>query len=144
MTSIGRITKGMLLDLAETVDVIEPIAKFTAKLEGHPGVGIISNVGLEDWRPPADGSLQYGLIWVQWCSCNLGDDQLVGFLQRCQTALSRGEEAMPEGGEAKTSNGKAGAAAEKKTRQPGVIVLKENISSTEEDVFDESDSSVIR
>jgi protein N-terminal methyltransferase len=36
----------LLLDVADQVDVIEPVEKFTAGLQGKPGVRNIYNVGL--------------------------------------------------------------------------------------------------
>lgn len=117
---IGRITQGLLLDIAETVDVVEPIAKFTAALEGRPGVGQIYNVGLEEWRP--DPTTTYDLVWNQWCLGHLTDHQLEAYLRRCSAALS-----VDDDGQAK-----------------GVIVVKENLSTSEEDLFDEIDSSVTR
>ncbi|CAM1501224.1 Fc.00g103860.m01.CDS01 [Cosmosporella sp. VM-42] len=112
---IGRVTQGLLLQIAERVDVVEPVAKFTAALEGKPGVGDILNIGLEEWQP-AEG-VQYDLIWTQWCVNHLSDAQLVRFLKRCKTVLN------PVG---------------------GVIVLKENTSTSGEDLFDETDSTVTR
>ena len=113
--SIGRITKGLLLEVAHHVDVIEPVPKFTALLKDTPGVRTIFNIGLDDWRPTE--GLQYDLIWTQWCVGHLTDDQLVAYLQRCQEALN------PDG---------------------GVIVIKENLSITDCDDFDEVDRSVTR
>ncbi|KAI5458983.1 alpha-N-methyltransferase NTM1 [Mariannaea sp. PMI_226] len=112
---IGRITEGLLLHIAERVDLIEPIAKFTAVINGKPGVGDIFNMGLEDWRP-VEGVL-YDLIWTQWCVGHLTDVLLVQYLERCKAALN------PDG---------------------GVIVLKENVSTCGEDQFDELDNSVTR
>ncbi|KAH6850708.1 alpha-N-methyltransferase NTM1 [Chaetomium sp. MPI-CAGE-AT-0009] len=113
---IGRVTEGLLLDgIAQNVDVIEPIAKFTAKLQGKPGVRSIFNMGLEDWRP-SEG-VQYDLIWVQWCAGHLTDEQLVQFLERCKSTLN------PDG---------------------GVIVFKENNSTAGQDMFDDVDSAVTR
>ncbi|KAK3359635.1 alpha-N-methyltransferase NTM1 [Lasiosphaeria hispida] len=111
---IGRVTEGLLVEVAEHVDVIEPVAKFTAELQGKKGVRTIFNQGLEDWQPTAD--IQYDLIWVQWCVGHLTDEQLVAFLERCGVVLSSG----------------------------GVIVVKENNSTTGEDDFDEVDSNVTR
>ncbi|KAI2642517.1 alpha-N-methyltransferase NTM1 [Xylaria nigripes] len=119
---IGRITNGLLLELAETVDVVEPVAKFTAALVGREGVGKIFNVGLEEWRPDETDNVRYDVIWNQWCLGYLTDAQLENYLARCKSVLSVGEN-----GEAK-----------------GVIVVKENISGSGVDVFDESDSSVTR
>ncbi|KAK4250301.1 alpha-N-methyltransferase NTM1 [Corynascus novoguineensis] len=113
---IGRVTEGLLLDgIAQQVDVIEPIAKFTNQLQGKPGVRDIFNMGLEDWRPTK--GVQYDLIWVQWCVGHLTDEQLVQFLVRCKTALNSKE---------------------------GVIVVKENNSTIGRDEFDDVDSSVTR
>ncbi|KAI1450845.1 alpha-N-methyltransferase NTM1 [Annulohypoxylon stygium] len=117
---IGRITQGLLLDVAEIVDVVEPIAKFTAALEGHEGIGRIYNVGLEEWRP--EEGVTYDLVWNQWCVGHLTDLQLAAYLRRCGAALSVGEDG--------------------KTR--GVIVVKENLSTSGKDLFDELDSSVTR
>ncbi|KAK4185175.1 hypothetical protein QBC35DRAFT_454532 [Podospora australis] len=112
---IGRITQGLLLDgIAKEVDVIEPIAKFTASLQGKPGVKTIHNMGLEEWQPTED--TKYDLIWIQWCVGHLTDEQLVQFLKRCTSALN------PD----------------------GVIVVKENNSTMGGDDFDALDSSVTR
>jgi len=48
---IGRITQGLLADIADEIDIVEPIAKFTAALQGKPNVKNIFNCGLEEWRP---------------------------------------------------------------------------------------------
>ncbi|KAM5353557.1 hypothetical protein ACJ41O_000207 [Fusarium nematophilum] len=111
---IGRVTEGLLLGVAEQVDVIEPITKFTAALEGKPGVGNTYNVGLEAWQPE-DGIL-YDLIWMQWCVGHLPDDLLVEYFEKCKGAL------QPD----------------------GVMVVKENLSTSGEDEFDPLDSSVTR
>lgn len=118
-TSIGRITEGLLLDVAKQVDVVEPIAKFTEKLASLPNVSV-TNIGLEEWVPPSSSAVSegqgYDLIWNQWCVGHLTDEQLVAYLQRCQGALAEG----------------------------GVIVVKENLSTSGVDLFDEVDSSVTR
>lgn len=120
---IGRITQGLLLEIADTVDVVEPIAKFTDALQGRPGVGRIYNVGLEEWRPEdAEDGVVYDLIWNQWCLGHLTDQQLSAYLRRCGTALRRGEDGKVE----------------------GVIFVKENLSTAGEDLFDAQDSSVTR
>lgn len=113
---IGRITEGLLLDIAETVDIVEPIAKFSDKLKGKEGVGQIFNTGLEDWSPSRSDGLKYDLIWIQWCLGHLTDAQLVVFLAKCGEGLKAG----------------------------GWIVVKENLSTAAEDVFDDVDSSVTR
>lgn len=59
---------------------------------------------------------KYDLIWTQWCVGHLTDDQLVSYLQVCKEALN----------------------------ETGIIVVKENQSTSGEDIFDETDSSVTR
>ncbi|KAI1164050.1 alpha-N-methyltransferase NTM1 [Nemania serpens] len=119
---IGRITCGLLLDLAETVDVVEPISKFTDGLAERGSVGKIFNLGLEEWRPDGAVDVRYDVIWNQWCLGHLTDAQLEEYLVRCKSVLSIDE----DGG------------------FKGVIVVKENMSSTSEDIFDETDSAVTR
>ncbi|PFH56352.1 hypothetical protein XA68_16694 [Ophiocordyceps unilateralis] len=112
---IGRITQGLLLDLAEHVDVVEPVSKFTDVLSCKSGVRTIFNVGLEEWEPVP--GTEYDLIWTQWCLGHLTDSQIVRYLELCKTALTPGH---------------------------GIIVFKENLSGSDVDVFDETDSSVTR
>lgn len=107
-----------MLSLAEKVDIVEPIAKFTDALADAPGVGDVYNVGLELWEPASE--TVYDIIWNQWCVGHLTDVQLVGYLRRCGEALRR-------------ENGKA----------TGWIIVKENLTK-EEDVYDGIDSSVTR
>ncbi|KAI8718068.1 hypothetical protein NCS52_00884700 [Fusarium sp. LHS14.1] len=111
---IGRVTEGLLTQVAEKVDIIEPITKFTDVLANKPGVGNIFNVGLEGWKP--EDGVKYDLIWTQWCVGHLPDDLLVEYFERCKSALA------PD----------------------GVIVIKENLSTNGVDVFDDLDSSVTR
>ncbi|KAM0191722.1 hypothetical protein ACHAPI_008774 [Fusarium lateritium] len=66
---IGRITEGLLLKVADRVDVVEPVVKFTDVLRGKPGVGEIHNVGLEKWQPT--------------------EGAVVEFLERCKTVLEK-------------------------------------------------------
>jgi len=55
-------------------------------------------------------------VWTQWCVGHLTDRELVGYLERCKGCL----------------------------RDGGVVVLKENLSTSGRDEFDEEDSSVTR
>ncbi len=115
---IGRITSGFLSRVAEEVDIVEPVKSFTDKIEGTKGVGKIYNVGLEAWHPEKEGLGPYDLIWNQWCLGQLTDVQVVDYLKRLPEVLSIG----------------------------GWIVVKENLSNhnLDQDVFDETDSSVTR
>ncbi|EHL03546.1 putative Alpha N-terminal protein methyltransferase 1 [Glarea lozoyensis 74030] len=111
---IGRITSGLLLSIAKTVDIVEPISKFTDALSGTPGIGQIFNTGLESWTPSPEPG--YDIVWNQWCLGHLTDDQLVNYLNKCRSALT----------------------------ERGLVIVKENLSSSGHDLFDEVDSSVTR
>lgn len=114
---IGRITEGFLCKVAEKVDIVEPVKNFTDQIKGE-NIRDVYNVGLEDWHPETEGLGPYDLIWNQWCVGQLTDAQLVEYLERLPLVLSEG----------------------------GWIVVKENLSNHQlnEDVFDETDSSVTR
>ncbi|RYP43594.1 hypothetical protein DL770_011589 [Monosporascus sp. CRB-9-2] len=113
MVRIGRFTRGILLNVAEQVDVIEPIEKFTQNLEGVAGIRNIFNVGLEEWHPTA--GVRYDLVWHQGCICHLTDAQVVQYLTKCKAALRS---------------------------KDGLVIIKENLSIRGADVFDGTDSSV--
>jgi len=85
-------------------------------LKDKDGVGNIFNVGLEDWSPSELDGFKYDLIWNQWCLGHLTDAQLVVYLEKCGRILKEG----------------------------GWITVKENLSTTGEDIFDELDSSITR
>ncbi|KAM3080959.1 hypothetical protein ACMFMG_004918 [Clarireedia jacksonii] len=113
---IGRVTTGVLLHLAQTVDIVEPITKFTSVLRDEPGIGTIYSVGLEAWSPPPE--ICYDLMWHQWCLGHLTDAQLVEHLVKCRKVLKEG----------------------------GYVIAKENMSTHLEglDEFDAVDNSVTR
>lgn len=103
------------MQVAQEVDVVEPIAKFTQNLATKTGVRQVFNIGLEEWEPREND--KYDLVWNQWCLGHLTDDQLVRYLERCKQVL---------------------------TPRDGLIVVKENITSGFVEVFDEQDSAVTR
>lgn len=104
-----------MLSIADAVDLIEPVARFTILLRNNPAVGNIFTTGLEYWQPIPD--VIYDLIWVQWCATYLNDEALVQFLERCSEVLEPAQ---------------------------GVIVLKENLSSSNQDYSEQYDGSVTR
>ncbi|KAI1338410.1 DUF858 domain-containing protein [Xylariaceae sp. FL0016] len=112
---VGRVTEGLLLGVGESVDIIEPIAKFTFHLQGKDGIRSIFNVGLEGWKA-AEGT-RYDLIWTQWCLGHLTDAQLIKYLEQCKAVLSN---------------------------EQALIIVKENMSTSGADHFDATDSSVTR
>lgn len=95
--------------------MVEPIARFTEPLKGTKGVRNIFNVGLEDWQP-IEGT-KYDLIWTQWCLGHLTDEQVVKYLEVCKSHLTAGT---------------------------GWIIVKENLSTGLDDMFDATDSSITR
>lgn len=74
---IGRVTRGFLSDVAEVVDIVEPVKSFTDEIKDEPYVGSIYNLGLEQWKPEST----YEVIWNQWCVGQLTDAQLVAYLK---------------------------------------------------------------
>jgi protein N-terminal methyltransferase len=120
---IGRITKGFLSNVAEIVDIVEPVVELTdvitkgdsfRELRDNGRIGQVYNLGLENWTP----THRYDLVWNQWCLGQLTDTQLLAYLERIKSSVSDG----------------------------GWIVVKENMSTEpdESDIFDETDSSVTR
>ena len=115
---IGRITKRVLLPIFDTVDMVELNQEFLDKAKSYLGenatrIGHYFCSGLQTFYPERD---HYDVIWCQWVLGHLPDDDLVSFLQRCRTALTKN----------------------------GIIVIKENIALTETPVFDDEDSSYTR
>ncbi|XP_044268523.1 N-terminal Xaa-Pro-Lys N-methyltransferase 1 isoform X1 [Tribolium madens] len=116
---IGRITKHLLCDFFDNVDLVEQNPKFLSQAEQYLGVKLqekIRNyysVGLQSFKPETG---KYDVIWCQWVLGHLTDLDLVTFLESCQSGL----------------------------KLNGVIIIKENISSSDEIDKDERDSSVTR
>lgn len=116
---VGRVTEGFLSHVCEVVDAVEPVEKFTqvikeSQLKKDGVVGDIWTVGLENWHPQK----KYDLIWTQWCVGHLTDAQLIEYITRCRTSLTK----------------------------TGLMVVKENLSTDplNEDMYDDLDSSVTR
>lgn len=117
---VGRVTEGLLLNVCDTVDVVEPVEKFVSILQKEVQnkedsvIGDIYVTGLESWSPVK----KYDLIWCQWCVGHITDVQLVEYISRCRAALT----------------------------EKGIMVIKENISTDPngDDMYDDLDSSVTR
>lgn len=114
---IGRVTKHLLIPIFNTVDIVEQDEHFANSVREYVGnsskLGTIYNLGLQEFHPK---SMRYDVIWVQWVSGHLTNDDFVKFYERCSQALSKN----------------------------GIVIVKENISSSENVVIDEVDSSVTR
>lgn len=114
---IGRVSKGLLLDVCDRCDVVESCSRLLYAAPDY--IGEESHrcrffcTQLQDWVPQAN---KYDLIWVQWTVIYLTDADLVMFLQRCSKALVQG----------------------------GFIVLKENVCEDETFCVDVEDASLTR
>ncbi|KAJ8960969.1 hypothetical protein NQ318_020272 [Aromia moschata] len=115
---IGRISKFLLTDLFDKVDLVEQNAAFLQQAKKYlvpkiEKVGEFYSVGLQNFQPEAR---KYDVIWVQWVIGHLTDGDLINFFISCRSGL----------------------------KANGAIVVKENITSTDEVELDRQDSSVTR
>ncbi|XP_046403296.1 N-terminal Xaa-Pro-Lys N-methyltransferase 1 [Ischnura elegans] len=113
---IGRITKHLLQNHFETVDLVEQNPHFLDEakksLGSCPRIGSYYPIGLQSFEPQFE---KYDVIWCQWVLGHLTDEDFVKFFKSCKKGL----------------------------RPNGVIVVKENVSGGELEK-DEQDSSVTR
>ncbi|KAJ8921081.1 hypothetical protein NQ315_015877 [Exocentrus adspersus] len=115
---IGRISKFLLTDVFDKVDLVEQNPTFLEQAKRYMGaklsrIGDFYTEGLQRFRPE---SKKYDVVWIQWVVGHLTDNDLIDFLVSCQDGL----------------------------KPNGVIVVKENITSTDEVEMDRQDSSVTR
>ncbi|CAG9826031.1 unnamed protein product [Diabrotica balteata] len=115
---IGRISKFLLTEMFDKVDMVEQNAAFLEQAKKYLGPKIAKvpncySVGLQNFEPEPN---KYDVIWIQWVIGHLTNKDLVKFLKSCSKGLKKN----------------------------GVIVLKENITSTDDIEKDEQDSSVTR
>lgn len=114
---IGRVTKNLLIQFYDKVDIAEQEPKFAQTAEetlrptGH--LGTVFNVGLQNFTPEAK---KYDMIWAQWVLGHLKEDDLINFYRRCLAGLKKN----------------------------GVMVIKENVTNANKIEIDEEDSSVTR
>lgn len=83
---IGRITKYLLTDIFNKVDMVEQNHVFLEKAKIYLGHKIDKVVnyfptGLQTFHPPFK---KYDVIWIQWVLGHLTDTDLVHFLERCK------------------------------------------------------------
>ncbi|RNA12685.1 N-terminal Xaa-Pro-Lys N-methyltransferase 1 [Brachionus plicatilis] len=114
---IGRITKNLLLNNFESVEMVDVTEGFISKAKEYLDMDSARVVkfhvcALQNFHPEVN---RYDCIWIQWVLGYLTDADLVDFLKRCKLAL----------------------------KQNGICVIKENLSKDERE-FDEEDSSYTR
>jgi galactose mutarotase-like enzyme len=115
---IGRVTKGLLLDLCDKCDLIEPSERLLYAAPEYIGEAGAARCrffcsSLQDWEPIES---RYTMIWIQWVLIYLTDSDIITCLRRCGTSLVEG----------------------------GILVVKENVCMEEEFVVDCDDASVTR
>ncbi|XP_045772920.1 N-terminal Xaa-Pro-Lys N-methyltransferase 1-like [Maniola jurtina] len=114
---IGRVSKNLLMPYFQKVDLVEQDEKFINTAKRLIGANNAKLGTLyQIGLQDFKPQKEYDVIWCQWVLGHLDDYDLISFLERCSTALAKN----------------------------GVIVIKENIASSEEIEYDEVDSSVTR
>lgn len=85
---IGRITKFLLSNLFDRVDMVEQNPDFLESAKSYLGptvvekkIGQMFPVGLQDFQPEVG---RYDVIWVQWVLGHLTDQDFVNFFTKCQ------------------------------------------------------------
>ncbi|CAM9701827.1 unnamed protein product [Hapterophycus canaliculatus] len=116
---IGRVTKHLLLDRFDTVDIVEQsprLIQAAPKYVGrHRDRTTCVCLGLQDFFPAED---TYDLVWIQWVVGHFTDVDFLKVIKRCRAAL----------------------------REGGVVVVKDNVVAEGDGAFkvDSEDSSMTR
>lgn len=90
---IGRITKHLLTEFFDRVDLVEQNPDFLEQAKQYLGsklqdrIGNYYSIGLQYFQPEEE---KYDVIWIQWVLGHLTESHLVNFLQHCRYVL--GEE----------------------------------------------------
>ena len=113
---IGRISQNLLTDYFDEIDLVEQNDEYLEIAKRVPKVSHSYLVGLQDFHELSI-KRTYNVIWIQWVTIYLMDDDFVTFLKKCKEILV----------------------------DDGIVIVKENISSDSEIVnMEEEDSSVMR
>lgn len=114
---IGRITKNLLLHHFQKIDLVEQNSTFLKEAETYIGnCKKIGNLFNVGLQNFTPEPQKYDVIWCQWVLGHLTDEDFIKFFKRCINGLKRN----------------------------GVIVVKENLASSNSVDVDEQDSSVTR
>ncbi|XP_028177989.1 N-terminal Xaa-Pro-Lys N-methyltransferase 1-A-like [Ostrinia furnacalis] len=115
---IGRITKHLLIPNFQSVDIVEPDEKFINSIEEFVGIDKKSKIGTiyRVGLQEFRPERKYDIIWNQWVLGYLTDEDLTTYLIRCRDSLAHN----------------------------GVIIIKENVTSSGKVEKDDADSSITR
>ncbi|XP_049814582.1 N-terminal Xaa-Pro-Lys N-methyltransferase 1 [Schistocerca nitens] len=114
---IGRITKNLLLHHFQKVDLVEQNSIFLQEAETY--IGNSKKIGTffnVGLQNFTPEPQKYDVIWCQWVLGHLTDEDFIQFFKRCINGLKKN----------------------------GIIVVKENLASSNSVDVDEQDSSVTR
>lgn len=117
-SGIGRVTKDFLSKHCDKVDILEPAPKLIELLKENLA-GVQDKVGLYlniGMQDWEPEPRKYSLLWCQWCCGQIPDEAFLQWLEKCKIAI----------------------------QENGLLVVKENNSTYNEDLFDETDSSKTR
>ncbi|XP_055384489.1 N-terminal Xaa-Pro-Lys N-methyltransferase 1-B [Condylostylus longicornis] len=115
---IGRVSKYLLIPFFEQVDLVEQDLNFCEKAPEYIGdsSGKLGKVHNCGLQNFLPEPAKYDVVWSQWVLGHLSDDDLLLFLQRIRVGLKKG----------------------------GMVVIKENVTSSNKLEIDTEDSSVTR
>ncbi|AOA60555.1 Alpha N-terminal protein methyltransferase 1 [Komagataella phaffii CBS 7435] len=117
---IGRVTRDFLHKVCDKVDLLEPVKPFVdqmrVELQTLMEQGKIGDIYEIPMQDWKPEESRYSLIWCQWCCGHLPDPAFLEWLNKCKTAIQK----------------------------DGLLVIKENNTTTDEDMFDDTDSSKTR
>ncbi|XP_011869026.1 PREDICTED: N-terminal Xaa-Pro-Lys N-methyltransferase 1 [Vollenhovia emeryi] len=115
---IGRITKNLLLKFFKHIDLVEQNPKFleVAKISLEKYSSRISQYYPIGLQNFSPTAKKYDIIWCQWVLGHLKDDDLIEFFRNCSLGL----------------------------KDNGILVVKENITTSNNMEVDNKDSSVTR
>lgn len=117
-SGIGRVSKHLLLPLFDYVDLLDQNQTFLDESVDYINEDNkrVENRLCMGLQDFTSEAGRYDVIWCQWVLMQLRDDDVVEFFRRCKAALCKN----------------------------GLLILKENITSSGEIEIDETDSSVAR
>lgn len=114
---IGRITKHLLLSFFDKVDLVEQDEIFSKQAISYIGQSTkLGEIYNLGLQDFTPKPKKYDVIWCQWVLSHLTDEDLVSFLIRAATGLKKN----------------------------GVIIIKENVTSSYKVEVDKTDSSATR